>query len=211
MNKVMNYSILTYSTYIPISLSEVKSHIRMQYGETREDDFLYSSIKASISKIENYLNRKLSPYTIKYYLDDFPSDEWIDLPFPPIRNIPSTGLVYTNSTQGSTTLSSTKWSQDIFTEPGRLVLDYNDDWPTGITLANNNPISVEYECGYGSTILGSIGSTNIDLPKDIKYAVLMTIASYYEAREDQVQSNFSFKEMPIGAKNLLYPYRIKTF
>lgn len=206
-------SIVSKSTYYPISIDELKSHIRMKIGQTIEDDALNIFRNAAITYTEKYLNRKLSKQTVKYYLDDFPKCDWIELPFPPIRNIPSSGLVYTNSTNGSTTFSSTKWSQDIISEPGRLVLNYNDDWPTGITLANNNPISIEYQCGYGSTKLGSVGSTNIDLPADIKNAVLMIAGIWYENREEYVINEFgnNFVKVPVGARELLYNYRIKTF
>jgi uncharacterized phiE125 gp8 family phage protein len=207
----MRFSVITPSTYSPISMREVKSHLRIHVGETREEDFLYECIDAAVDHTENFLNRKLTKQTGKYYIDDFPYCDVIALPYPPVRKIPSTGLVYTDSTGSSTTFSSTKWSQDIISEPGRLVLKYNDDWPTGITLANNNPISIEYECGYGSTIIGSVGSTNIKLPSAIKHGLLMTIASWYEGRESYVQSMLDFKQMPIGAMRIMASYRIKTF
>ncbi|MFB5622538.1 MAG: phage head-tail connector protein [Nitrosarchaeum sp.] len=206
----MKISVITPTTYSPINLFDVKSHLRIPYGNTIEDDFLTECISASIDHTENFLNRKLTKQTVKVYFDDFPKDDFFELPYPPIRNIPSSGLVYTNSSGGSTQFSSTKWSQDIVSEPGRLVLKYGDDWPSD-TLETNNPISIEYECGYGSTVLGSVGTTNQKLPAAIKHGLLMTVASWYEGRESYVQSMLDFKRMPIGAKMIMNSYRIKTF
>lgn len=206
----MKISVITQSTYDVVNIFEIKSHLRIALGNTLEDDFLLQCRNAAVDHTENFLNRKLSKQTVKVYFDDFPKDDYFELPYPPIRNIPSSGLVYTNSSGSSTQLSSTKWSQDIISEPGRLVLRYGDDWPT-ITLASNNPISIEYECGYGSTVLGSLGTTNIKLPGTIKHGLLMTIASWYEGRESYIPSMLDFKKMPIGAKNIMNSYRIKTF
>jgi uncharacterized phiE125 gp8 family phage protein len=206
----MKTSIIANSTYNALKMREIKSHIRMNFGETREDDFLLECRDAAETLAEQYLNRKVSKQTLKLYLDDFPEQDYIELPYPPLIKIPSSGLRYTNSSGQTQTFSSTKWSSDIVGEPGRLVLGYDDDWPTD-TLATNNPISVEYECGYGSTVLGAISSTNVKLPPSVKHAMLMTVASWYEGREDYIQSGFEFKKMPLGSERLMYPYRIKTF
>lgn len=206
----MKISVITQSTYSVVNLFEIKSHLRILPGNTLEDDFLLQCRNAAVDHTENYLNRKLSKQTVKVYFDDFPKDDYFELPYPPIIKIPSSGLVYTNSSEGSTTFSSTKWSQDIISEPGRLVLKYDDDWPTN-TLASNNPISIEYECGYGSTVLGTVGTTNQKLPSAIRHGLLMTIASWYEGRESYVPSMLDFKKMPLNAKYIMSSYRIKTF
>lgn len=209
----MVISTITTSTMYPIGTSEIKSQIRMVYTSTYEDDFLVTIRNSVVKFTENYINRYLTKRTVKYYLDDFPGCDYIELPNPPVIKVPTTGIVYTNSTGNSTTFGSTKWSQDIYSEPGRVVLNYGDDWPTGITLSQNNPISIEYECGYGSTVYGSYGSSNIMLPDDIKSAMLMICAGWWENREDFTMSEFgnTFLNIPLGAKHLLYTYRIKTF
>lgn len=206
----MKTSVIVASTYNAVGIDEIKTHLRINIGVTREDDFFISNNLTAINYVENYLNRKLTKQTVKYYLDDFPDKDYIELPFPPVIKIPSSGLRYTNSTGQTKTFSSTKWTQDIIGEPGRLVLKYDEDWPSD-TLASNNPISVEYQCGYGSSNLGSWGSSNVRLPAALKHAVLMSIASWYEAREDYAQTTLEFKKMPIGAIGLMYSYRIKTF
>lgn len=208
----MRYSIISRSTDDAFDIDQIKSQIHMKYGITVEDDFLTRSRNAVVEHIEEYLNRKLTQQTVKYYLDDFPCENHIELPFPPIVNIPSSGVVYKNSTNYSAQLSSTKWTQDIISEPGRVVLNYNDDWPTD-TLATNNPISIEYRCGYGSSDIGSLGSTNIKLPTVIVQAAVMIAAAWYENREEYTLGTFGneFRTVPLGAKHLLNSLRMKTF
>ena len=53
----MKVSIISKSTYYPVSLSELKSHIRMKIGQTVEDDALTIFRNASVTYVENYLNR----------------------------------------------------------------------------------------------------------------------------------------------------------
>src|SRR3989304_4117515 len=206
----MRTSVITQSTYDSVSLNEIKSHLRINYGVTREDDFFIANRSVAINYVENYLNRKLTKQTVKYYLDDFPDRDYVELPYPPVIKIPSSGLRYTNSTGQIKTFSSTKWTQDVISEPGRLVLNYGEDWPND-TLANNSPISIEYRCGYGSSNLGSFGSSNVRLPAALRHAILMSIGAWYESREEYAQTTYEFKKMPIGAANLMYSYRIKTF
>lgn len=207
--------LVTSSTGEPINLEEVKIHLRLDVGETQEDDLILGLIGAARERVENITHRKLMPETHYVYYNDWPSDEdrnwdrftpnpnpdyrYFNIPYPPLRSIPSSGLYYTNSSGSSTTLSSTKWDADTAGEPGRLVLDYNSDWPT-VTLAENNPIRIEFNCGYA-------GST--DIPNSIKVAMKLMIGNWYENREENyVGPVGTVIEISNTVKALLSPYRI---
>jgi uncharacterized phiE125 gp8 family phage protein len=203
----MKTVVVTSATGEPITLEDVKSQLRLELGQTNEDEFLEGLITAARQHVENITGRKLMPQTWTVYYDAWPSGkdnyDTIEIPYPPLRSIPSTGLVYTDSTSGSTTLSSTAWAADTVSEPGRLVLDYNDDWPT-VTLHNNNPIAIEFNCGY---------STAATIPGTIKQAVKMLIGHYYENRESVTgtPSGMKIEETPWAVKTLLAPYREYRF
>jgi uncharacterized phiE125 gp8 family phage protein len=189
-------SLLTASSEEPITLEEIKIHLRIDIGETAEDDLLMGLLRASRERVEIITGRKLMPQTWYAYFSDFPWRDYFELPYAPIRSIPSSGLYYTDSTGGSTTFSSTKWSSDIVSVPGRLVLDYNEDWPSN-TLAANNPIRIEFSCGYA-------GSTSV--PDTIKAAMKLMVGHWYENREDSMIT--SIQPIPLGVKALLAPYKI---
>jgi len=202
----MKTAIVTSATAEPILLSDAKRHLRVSTSFTDDDSYINSLITAARQEVENYTNRKLMYQRWKVYFDEFPSGESFEIPYPPLRSIPSTGLRYTNSTQSTQTLSSTKWDSDTVSEPGRLVLDYNDDWPTD-TLAQSNPISIEFRCGYPTSGASSGGRF---VPALIRHAIKLIVSDLYEQRENFIVGQ-PINSIPTPAKRLLSSYRIKTF
>jgi hypothetical protein len=54
---------------------------------------------------------------------------------------------YTDTDDDETTFSSSYYSVDTDDEPGRIVLDYGQSWPS-VALSPLNPIEVQFVCGY---------------------------------------------------------------
>jgi uncharacterized phiE125 gp8 family phage protein len=187
-------------TLYPLRLDEIKAHLRIPEGETNEDDLLNGLQDAAVEYVENHTNRKLLTQTWKVYFDDWPNGDSFEIPYPPLQSIPSTGVVYTNSTNDSTTYGSTKWASDTVSEPGRLVREYEEStWPTTATLHNNNPIAVEFVCGY---------TTGSNIPQSIKSAMLLIIGDLYENREQSVVGpGWQVSRVSVAAQSLLAPYR----
>jgi uncharacterized phiE125 gp8 family phage protein len=197
----MKTVIVTSATGEPITLAEAKEHLRV--NTTDNDDYITNLITVARQRVEEITNRKLMPQTWKVYYDAWPSSgdnyDHIDLPYPPLSTVPSTGIVYTNSDGDSTTFSSTAWASDTVSEPGRVVLEYDDDWPTE-TLHNRNPIAIEFQCGYS-------GSTAV--PERIKQAIKIILAELYEQREISVVGQSVYTNSIV--ENLLSDYRVFTF
>jgi uncharacterized phiE125 gp8 family phage protein len=186
----------------PLLLEEVKKHLRIGLDETNHDTVLLGLRRAAREFAENYTNRKLLPETWRAYYDDWPdnNEDAFELPYAPLRSVASTGIVFTNSTNDSTTVSSTKWAIDTASKPGRVVLDYNEsEWSNDI-LHNNNPIQIDFACGYLST----------QVPQSMKSAMLLIIGHYFENRENSIVGQ-TIMEIPEGAKALLAPYRVFNF
>ena len=106
----MKTVLVTSSTGEPITLEELKNHLRIMPGETEDDEYLRTLITMSRERVEEITNRKLMPQTWKLHLNNWPNTDYIQLPYGRVRSVPSTGIVYTNSTNNSTTFSSTAWS-----------------------------------------------------------------------------------------------------
>jgi len=202
----MRTVLVTTATTKIMSLDYIKDHLRIERGQTVEDDLLKGLRQSALDYAQSFTNRVLTTGFYKVYFDDWPCVDRegisaFEIPYPPLRSIPSTGLKYTLSSGGSTTFGSTKWQADTVSEPGRLVLRYDDIWPTGV-LSNKNPIEISFNAGYSST----------NLPPSIKTAMLLMIASWYEGREDSmVGAGILYAKMPMGAKALMSPYRIFRF
>ena len=200
--KIKNTS--TGRTLNPITLEEIKDHLQIERGETGSDEVLKGLRTASVEMAQNITGRKLMTQTWKVYFDDWPSGDYMELPFTPLSTagIVSTGIKFTNSTSGSTHLGSTAWSMDFVSEPPRVVLENNESWPT-VTLHHNNPIEVEAVYGYAASS---------DIPRSIKHAMLLMIGHWYENREDTIiGAGQVVHEIPSGSRALLEMYRVKWF
>ena len=192
----------TYKIENPITLEEIKDHLQITRGETGSDEVLKGLRAASVEMAQNITGRKLMPQKWKVYFDDWPSGTEIELPITPLSSVKTTGIYYTDSTSGSTSLGSTVWSYDSVSEPPRIVLENDESWPTDI-LHHNNPIEIEGTYGY---------SASSDIPRSIKHAMLLMIGHWYENREDTIiGAGQVVHNIPSGSKALLEMYRTKWF
>ena len=201
----MRTQLVTSSTGEPLGLDEIKDHLRIERGETAEDDLLKAYITAARRYVEDYTGRKLLTQTWQVNFDKWPSGEYFEMPYPPLLGIYSSNLTYRDTSGAVNTAWSSadnQWEVDTVSEPGRLHLKYNEDWPSEV-LYNVNPISIKFICGYGATDAGDAGQ----VPEEMKLAMKLTIADYYENRENIIVGQ-TVNEIPEGTKALLYPYRI---
>lgn len=196
----MRIETVTASTGYPVDLEEVKDHLRVPVGETREDNYLYRLIQQATDEIEDMTNRALTRRTLKVYYDSWPDGEAFELPYPPLSTSVDAVVRYKDADSSSITLSSTAYLMDAVSDPGRIVLDYNEDWPT-VSLHNVNPISIQYLCGYP-------GSSAV--PERLKQAILIRVADRYENRESLVIGQ-SVAEIPNHVKSLVKDYRSYKF
>ena len=198
----MKTLLVTGSTGSPFTLEEIKNHLRIPVGETGDDELLKGLRSASVETAKNITGRKLMGEKWKVYFDNWSTGNSIDLPYSPLISVAATGITYTDSTSNTTTLGSTAWASDTVSEPGRVVLENDEYWPTE-TLHRNNPIEIEFTCGY---------SASSDIPQSIKHACLLMIGHWYENREDVISGpGMVISEIPSGSKALLESYRTRWF
>ncbi len=157
-----------------------------------DEDTLSSLITSARQHWENVLNRAFITQTWYYYPDEFPDDDFIELPFAPLQSV--NGITYTLSGDATTylnTFSSSDYSVDTDSEPGRIVLNYGKSWPSG-SLATKNPIRIEFVAGYGAA------ASNV--PAIIKTWIKALTAKFYDTREIAELGQF-----PLGP---LWNYRV---
>jgi len=196
----MKTAIKTAPVLKPVSLEEVKDHLRITLGNTDEDDYLQRLITAGTNYAQLFLRRRLITQTWYYYPDDFPRGDVIVMPYGKLQSAGFT-LKYTGTDAVVHTMSSDEYIIDIIQDPGRVVLDYGESWPTE-SLYPSNPIVIEFACGYGLT--------SASIPEEIKQAILLSISDLYENRE-AVFIGQGFTLTKTGAiDQLLWPYRIHT-
>jgi len=159
----------------PVTLAEVKSHLRLTTtaaeaaAYTTEDDLLDRLITVSRTQAEQETGRRFITQTLTYYLKQWPDERYIKIPYPPLQSAVVTYRL-TDDDDYDETLSTA--DVDIASEPGRIILQPNESWPSG-TLYTDKPIKVTYICGYGLAVA---------VPENIKSAILLKISDLYENR-----------------------------
>lgn len=162
----MGLRIITQPTEEPVTVAEIKSHLRI---DTSDDDLMLGAmITAAREECEHLLERALAPQTVQLLLDEFPDD--IPLPLPPLRSVVSVEYAATDGT--TVTMPSEDYTTDLGLEPSWLLLAADaDDWPETDDVAN--AVTVTYQCGY----------TAAECPKAIKQWIMLRVGTLYAYRE----------------------------
>lgn len=182
---------LTGPSVEPITLTETKQHLRVDIDT--DDAYITSLITAAREYCEDYLDRTLIHTQWQMKMDNFPHE--IGVPRPPmVSSGTATALTVTyveDSAGGTATLSASQYRADRDSTPGAIRPLYGGSWPSH--LSDENSVTVTWWGGYGPSAT--------DVPRIIRHACLMLVATWYERR--QAIDNVSANEIPLGAKSLL--------
>lgn len=193
----MDYRVITAVTTEPLTSTEVKLHLRVD--DTTEDNLITILITAAREYCENYTGRALATQTVEAYFDTFGSDDYLELPRPPLQSV--TSVIYKDSAGTETTMTvNTDYIVDSNSNVGRIVLPYGETWPS-FTAYPVNPIKITYVCGY---------YTSNSIPKSIKQAMLLLIGHWYANRETVLIGAIS-KQLEFTVSALLSQYRVRWF
>lgn len=182
----MSISIATEPAVEPISLNEAKLHLRLEVSNTSppathpDDALITALIKASRRWCEKYQNRAYVTQTWDLYLDEFPEDDYIEIPMSPLQSLVSlsykdgSGVLQVVSfldPSGTPLFSTTEYIVD--TARSRLYLKNSGAWPTSLEEAQ--AVQIRFICGYGLAA---------DVPEEVKSAILLKLSDLYENRGD---------------------------
>lgn len=210
-------------TFAPALPNDVASGSVVSHGA--ENAALLSSLQASVSQIEDYLNRALITQTITYQSDCFPNQlggfsmlsasrrapATISLPRPRLQSITSVKYYQTNNVLA--TFDASSYFADTLSDPGRIVLNEGYTWPDNVRSAA--AVEIIYVAGYGSA--------RASVPVAIREAIKLQTQKAYEADTQGVTSekvggvSFSYASsngdssgslLADSAIDLLHPYRL---
>lgn len=183
--------IITEPAAEPVSLTEVKSHLRID--SDTEDTYLGTLIQTAREFCENFQNRAYITQTW-----ELTTDSWgcfpLDIPLPPLVSVES--IKYFDTENVEATWDAANYFVDTDSEPGRIALGYLKSLPQTV-LRPTNGVKIQFIAGYGAAL---------DVPLRIKQAILMLVGHYYENRE--TVSPVDLKEVPLAVKSLLWLDRI---
>ena len=195
----MSYQITVEPAEEPVTLSEVKAHLRVDFSD--EDDYINTLITTARKYCESYTNRVFITQTWRQNLDDFP--RVIKLKVSPVISLTSLKYYDTTETQQTLTDNSNNFQKDFLSDCGSIHEGLVNAWPSvGDTI---NTIEIITICGYGAAS---------DVPANIKHAIKLMVAHLYENREgvNVVVGGLAMQiDLPNAVKHLLSPFRVKTF
>ncbi|CAB4121503.1 Phage conserved hypothetical protein [uncultured Caudovirales phage] len=223
----MPSKLLTAPSSEPITLSDAKTHLRV---DITEDDALISALIVSArEQAEQICRRALISQQWLVTLDRFPSPamnvgsanwygpQWgnspgpltilspenktgyeIYLPYSPLISVDS--IKYIDEYGVQQTLSSSLYKVDSVSEPARILPAYGATWPA--TRNEINAIEVTLTTGWPNAAA---------VPQPIKSWMLLRLAAMYENREsDIVLQRGTVDSLPF-VDSLLEPYRVITY
>ena len=190
MNKRL--SLITAPASEPITLSEAKSHLRID--DTREDTYVTTLIGTARHIAETYTRRAFITQTWAMFLKDSPAESSIELPRAPLLSVDHVKAHNDDGTE--TLLSTSNYHVTAYagTTPdnGLVTLKNGNSWPEGDRTRDK--IEIQYIAGYGDAS---------SVPTSIKNAILMLIGHLYENRGDCDTAS-----MPVTIKHILMPFRM---
>jgi uncharacterized phiE125 gp8 family phage protein len=190
----MNAILFKAPTVEPVTVSEAKDHLRIT---TNDEDSLIADLVISCREVaEGVTRRAILTQTWDYYLQQFPPNTEVVLPFGNLQSVTSVKWKATDGTE-TTLTSGTDYLVELNGEGhGKIVLPYGSIWPPG-PMYTSNAITIRFVCGWTTAFL---------VPYRIKAAIKMLVAEMYENRGESVLGQTVVKNDTVD--NLLATYRM---
>lgn len=186
----MPLSLVTGPASDPVTLAEAKGHCRVD--DTESDGLIAGYLLAARQWVEGFVGRKLVQQTWEYTLSRFP---WcIELPIGPLQSI--TSITYVDAAGVTQTVSAADYQVDSRAHVARIMPAYGKTWP--VARVQFNSVTITAVVGY---------SVARPMPEEIRQAILMLVAHFYENRETINVGNI-VSEIPFSVKSLLGPLRV---
>lgn len=179
----MPHTLVTGPVSEPVDLADAKLHLRVDSID--EDSLIEGYISAARMSVEAYAGLALLSQTWDLVLDAWPGPV-IDFNLGPVTAIQKVTVDGIELDAASYNLA-----------PGlnaRLVRTKGATWPSPQSIAAG--IVVRFESGFGAT--------GNDVPQNIRHAILMTVAHWFENREAAPADG---DQLTPPVRRLLAPYR----
>jgi uncharacterized phiE125 gp8 family phage protein len=185
---------ITRPTVDPLTLEEVVLHLRLdpEAKDGPEKPLLESMIKAATRTCENYASIAIMDQVWQMTLGHWPwtYGSTLRLPFPPFRSLTRIEMAGDPQDLANFNVEADEvMSANLYPVGGY--------WHGNTMWRDPQRIVIEFQCGHERVE---------DVPPDIKQALLMAIAFWYEQRESQAQ--FALHPvLELGWAGLLSTYR----
>ena len=185
----------------PVSLEEMKQHLRVDY--TDEDSLIEQYISAARQKLEQRCARAFVEQTWELRTSSF--EDTIEIPLPPTVGIVS--VTYFDTANAEQTVDPTNYAFVDGGEEQTSSLVWMGSKPT--KLANRpDAARVRFTAGWPADYDQSPVDYGANVPYAIKMAIMLVAASMYELRQDTVLAPVRQDLIPLveGAETYIAPY-----
>jgi uncharacterized phiE125 gp8 family phage protein len=180
----------------PIILTEAKAWLRITSSD--DDVPIGLMIKSARQWIESYLKRALITQTIVWRLDCGLKDLFV--PLGKLQSVSS--ITYLDEDGASQTLATSVYDVDIYSDPGKITLAYDQTYPSTRVAVNN--VTITFVAGYGTP--------SASIPEVIRHCCLQLIHDTYEHRGTVTQMSLNPSPGVLQTiQRALFPYRINIF
>lgn len=186
-------NLISAPTTEPVSRTELKAHLRID--ATDEDTYLDGLLLVARKRAENVTARAFVTQTWRTKYDCFP--EAFVLPRPKLQSV--TSIQYLDGAGTTQTLSADAYQVDADGEPGRIIPAYGQAWPSTRSGALN-AATVTFVAGYGGNAT--------DVPDELRHAIKLLAAHWYENREALGQVGSA---LPFAVDSLLGMHSMRGF
>ncbi|WP_417205003.1 head-tail connector protein [Antarctobacter sp.] len=176
-----------------LPVDALKDHLLLGSGFTEgdlQDPVLVSFLRAALAAIEGRTSKALVTRGFLVTLDEWTAPDGQRLPVAPVQAITEVALVDAYGVATVVDPGAYRLHKDAFDPRLRPMATTFPRVPTGGT------VEIRFDAGYGPTFDA--------VPEDLKQAVLMLAAHYYEYRSDTALSQGC---MPFGVTSLIARYR----
>lgn len=167
-------------------------------ASANESDYIEDILIPSARRqAEAYLNRALITTTYDMVMDDWPDEDYIRFPEPPLQSV--TSVTYYDTANTAATLSAADYTVDTTDQYGGLLfLNDGEVWPS-TTLRPYRGVVVRFKAGYGDAASS--------VPADIRLGILQLIAHLQENREHVLSGSY-MATLPYTVEGLWAPYKV---
>ncbi|MDB6061561.1 MAG: hypothetical protein JWM78_1664 [Verrucomicrobiaceae bacterium] len=182
----------------PLSLAEMKVHLKVDDDITEDDGLINSLIVAATRHVEQITGRVLVKQQWQKKLDAFPCNGGaIEIRKPPVIAIDQ--IEFTDLDGVRRTLDPQCFELDAQSETAWIVPAYGFIWPTARDQIN--AITITFTAGYGVAAV---------VPEDLKAVIKLLVGNWYENRE-ATTDKLHIYVVPFAVEALLSTYIVMSF
>lgn len=189
----MGLSLVTAPTSNPISLVEMKEHLRIVVDDNNDDNYLDDIQRAATSLFTALTQYQVMQATYLLSLDEFPYYE-IEIPIIPLISV-STLLYYTSASDTITLEENTDFYVSKSDRSAKIVPV--SSWPTAYDRPD--AVRITYIAGNASNI-----------PDNLLHCIRLLVSNAYENRQPVVVGSRA-EELPLSLKLMIDTFKRESF